>query len=276
MLCHSRTRGYSLKLRRWLDFNSDDICDISWREDAFSKLVLPDDQKNLILAISETQIKGSSFDDIISGKGRGIVCLLSGPPSFGMTLTAEAVAEHLRVPLHTLSWGDLGSNASDLDDKLTSILDPVTRWNGILLIDECDVFLEARSATTDLDRNKAVSIFLRTLEYYAGILFMTTNRIGNIDPAFQSRIHVALEYGALDFTSREAVWRNFISEDMDFSDEDLKKLAKLELNGRHIKNVIKTAGLLAARHKKPPGKSFVDTVLAIEDRRAKIGCDASL
>ena len=51
----------------------------------------------------------------------------------------------------------------------------VARWEAVLLLDEADVFLEARS-THDLERNKLVSIFLRVLEYYEGILFLTTNR----------------------------------------------------------------------------------------------------
>lgn len=34
--------------------------------------------------------------------------------------------------------------------------------------------------------------FLRVLEYYSGILFLTTNRVGNLDGAFNSRLHVSL------------------------------------------------------------------------------------
>ncbi len=109
MLARSRTRGYSLKLKKWLDFFVEQVVEVAWNSDAFDKLVLPADQKELILAFSESQLQGSAFDDVVSGKGKGIICLLSGPPGVGKTLTAEAVAESLRVPLHTLSSGDLGS-----------------------------------------------------------------------------------------------------------------------------------------------------------------------
>lgn len=37
-------------------------------------------------------------------------------------------------------------------------------------------------------------MFLRVLEYYSGILFITTNRVGAIDEAFQSRMHLTLYY----------------------------------------------------------------------------------
>ncbi|KAF9878751.1 ATPase [Colletotrichum karsti] len=269
MLARSRTRGYSLKLKKWLDFFIQSVEEITWNTNAFDKLVLPEDQKELILAFSESQLDGSTFDDVISGKGKGIICLLSGPPGVGKTLTAEAVAENLKVPLHTLSSGDLGSQPWEVENGLSRILELVARWNAILLLDECDVFLEARS-THDLERNKVVSIFLRTLEYYEGILFMTTNRVDNIDAAFQSRIHVSLEYPDLTVDSRRQIWRNFLQGatlKSEVTEADLEDLATLPLNGRQIKNILKTSQLLAARKKSTLQRSFIDTVLNIERRR---------
>lgn len=270
MLARSRTRGYSLKRKEWLEFYVEQVDEIQWNQDAFNKLVLPNDQKELIMAFSESQLDGGdTFDDVISGKGRGIICLLSGPPGVGKTLTAEAVAENLHVPLHTLSSGDLGSKPWEVEHGLSQILELVARWNAILLLDECDVFLEARS-THDLERNKVVSIFLRTLEYYEGILFMTTNRVDNIDQAFQSRIHVSLEYPDLTAESRAHIWRNFISaakQKPEITEQDVQELAKLELNGRQIKNILKTAQLLARRKQSVLKRSFIETVLAIEKRR---------
>ncbi|KLU92647.1 hypothetical protein MAPG_11592, partial [Magnaporthiopsis poae ATCC 64411] len=171
-----------------------------------------------------------------------------------------------QVPLHTLSSGDLGSEPWEVEHGLSRILELVARWNAILLLDECDVFLEARDSN-DLHRNKVVSIFLRTLEYYEGILFMTTNRADNIDQAFQSRIHVSLEYSALDATSRAAIWRNFLGGRLSISPTDIEELAEYPLNGRQIKNVLKTAQLLASRKQSELKRSFIDTVLAIEKRR---------
>lgn len=272
LLCRSRTRGYSLKLKKWLDFYMEHVSEITWNTTAFDRLVLPADQKELILAFSETQLDTASntFDDVISGKGKGIICLLSGPPGVGKTLTAEAVAETLQRPLHSISSGDLGSDPWELERSLQGILDLVARWGAVLLIDECDVFLESR-ATHDLERNKVVSIFLRTLEYYEGIMFMTTNRVDNIDAAFQSRIHVSLEYPDLTSASRRTIWKNFLrgaTIKSGITDAEIEQLSELKLNGRQIKNILKTAQLLAARRKSPTlDKKFVDTVLAIEKKR---------
>ncbi|KAH6628143.1 P-loop containing nucleoside triphosphate hydrolase protein [Chaetomium tenue] len=270
MLARCRTRGYSLKFKKWLDFFVEQITEVVWNSTAFDKLVLPPDQKELILSFSESQIAGSNFDDIIQGKGKGIICLLSGPPGVGKTLTAEAVAENLKVPLHMLSSGDLGSDPWEVERELNSILELVARWNAILLLDECDVFLEARS-THELERNKIVSIFLRTLEYYEGIMFMTTNRVEDIDAAFQSRIHVSIEYPDLTSASRRAIWGNFLRGSTiksSLTDKDIHELAELKLNGRQIKNVLKTAQLLAARKKSETlDRKFIETILIIEKKR---------
>ncbi len=253
--------------KRWLDFFVEQVHEVVFNSNAFEKLVLREDQKELILSFSQSQLEGSTFDDIIDGKGKGIICLLSGPPGVGKTLTAEAVAENLRVPLHSLTSGDLGSDPWDVEKGLSQILDLVARWKAILLLDECDVFLEARS-THDLERNSVVSIFLRTLERYEGIMFMTTNRVGNMDAAFQSRIHVSIEYPDLTRESRRQIWANFVPAGRtELTDGDLDELSELSLNGRQIKNILKTAQLLASWKKVALKKVFIDTVLAMEMRR---------
>lgn len=146
----------------------------------------------------------------------------------------------------------------------------VVRWRAILLLDECDVFLEARSLY-DLERNKLVSIFLRTLEYYEGILFLTTNRLSNIDGAFQSRIHISMQYPNLAAESRKAIWKNLLENSKmphDMSDADLSNLSEANLNGRQIKDVLKAGQLLAMKRADKLKREFVDTVLAIGGRRS--------
>jgi len=221
----------------------------------------------------ESQVESqNSFDDVIQGKGKGIIMLLSGPPGVGKTLTAESVAESMHIPLYMMSAGDLGIKPHEVEQALQNILEMVAKWNAILLLDECDVFLEERTSH-DLERNKLVSIFLRTLEYYEGILFLTTNRVSNMDAAFQSRIHVSMAYPNLTSSSRRQIWKNFLTlskQESDIPDADLDDLSKVELNGRQIKNVLKTSFLISARKRMPLKKEFIETVLAIEGRRPEL------
>lgn len=129
------------------------------------------------------------------------------------------------------------------------------------MLDEADVFLQARDKE-DMRRNSVVSVFLRVLEYYSGILFLTTNKVGHFDEAFKSRIHVALYYPPLDEESAMQVWKmnlqRLIEQKHNF-DADVKGITKyarrhyrtLEKskrttwNGRQIKNAFQTAIALA-------------------------------
>ena len=212
MICCPLVRGYALKEKMWLNFFVNAVQDISFNTKAFDSLVLPANQKELILGFTATQQSyRSQFDDVIEGKGRGIILLLCGPPGVGKTLTAESVAEEMKVPLYMMSAGDLGLDPRHVESKLQGILDMCTRWNAILLLDEADVFLEERSLH-ELERNKLVSIFLRVLEYYEGIMFLTTNRVQTFDAAFQSRIHISIDYPELSIESRRTVWENFLRQ----------------------------------------------------------------
>ncbi|KAJ5415702.1 hypothetical protein N7465_004397 [Penicillium sp. CMV-2018d] len=263
--------GYSLSNKEWSTFLVDHLKDIEWDEKAFESLVLPREQqglKEVVLAVAKAQSKKvDDFDDVVRGKGQGFIMQLSGPPGVGKTLTAESVAEVMRVPLYVMSAGDLGVDARSFETKLKDILKLIPKWGAVLLLDEADVFMEARDST-NLDRNELVSIFLRMLEYYEGILFLTTNRTQNIDPAFESRIHLSLAYKDLDAESRRQVWTQFLNRSSDieaFTDEQLDHVAKSPLNGRQIKNVIKTAGLLAWSKGNELRYEDLKAVLALRD-----------
>ena len=62
----------------------------------------------------------------------------------------------MRAPLYSLSAGELGDTADSIEHRLTSVLELVTKWNAVLLLDEADVFLEKRDFS-NLARNKIVS-----------------------------------------------------------------------------------------------------------------------
>ena len=144
--------------------------------------------------------------------------------------------------------GDLGTYASALDDSLNEIFQVAAAWKAIVLIDEADAFLEQRSLH-DLERNAMVAVFLRHVEYYRGILFMTTNRIRTFDEAFLSRIHVALHFDELSVPTKVQIWRAFLRKaglgEEELQDGLLQRLAEREINGRQIKNACKTATALA-------------------------------
>ncbi|EWC46772.1 hypothetical protein DRE_04017 [Drechslerella stenobrocha 248] len=251
LLCSSLIYGFALNEKQWVQLFVEFIQPVAWNTQSFDQLVLPATQKGLVKALVESHRNSNSgFDDFIAGKGRGLICCLHGSPGCGKTMTAESVADFTKSPLYMISAGDLGANAQELEKSLSTILRLCTIWNAVLLLDEADVFLEERSLH-DLNRNALVSIFLRMLEYYSGILFLTTNRVKTFDEAFQSRIHVALRYRDLERPAREQVWRNFIKKIEDdghataIRDVDYQFLGTVPMNGRQIKNAARTAFSLA-------------------------------
>lgn len=235
--------GFAFSEKLWLEFSVSGIADIEWDEGAFDSLVLPDNQKAIVKALveSHTHHAAHNIDDVIQGKGKGLVAVLHGPPGTGKTLTAEGVAELLKRPLYMVSAGELGTDPRVLEGELTKILDITHAWGAVLLLDEADVFLEQRTIQ-DVHRNALVSIFLRLLEYFQGILFLTTNRVETFDDAFQSRIHIALRYLELTTKAKRRVWKMFLDkvraidgvETAPFSEKDYDQLAKHNLNGRQV------------------------------------------
>lgn len=246
--------GFSFSEKLWLEFAVEKIDEISWNTDAFDSLILPDNQKSIVKALVSSHAfhPSRSIDDIIAGKGKGLVAVLHGGPGLGKTLTVESIADLLKRPLYMVSAGDLGTSSQTLERELQNILDIAHAWGAVLLLDEADVFLEKRS-THDIHRNALVSIFLRLLEYFQGILFLTTNRVEVFDDAFVSRIHLSLRYGDLSTKAKKAVWKTFIDkvreiQDMqvdDIEEKDLDDLSRRALNGRQIKNIVRAAQALA-------------------------------
>ncbi|KAK4454470.1 P-loop containing nucleoside triphosphate hydrolase [Podospora aff. communis PSN243] len=249
LLARPWVTGMDFEKKEWAKFLVDGLTDIEWNDQPFENLVLPEADKQLAWDFVESKAHfRQDYDDFISTKGRGLMILMFGPPGVGKTFTAEAVSEKARVPLYSIGAGMLGSFPSDVEAELGRVLKLCTMWNAMLLIDEADVFLGTRT-DEGLARNELVSIFLTKLEYYQGILFMTTNRIQGIDHAFQSRIDLFLPYRDLGSEARRKVWENTMNhlgrDRFEADDAMLDRLSKLALNGREIKNLVKTAQLLS-------------------------------
>ena len=160
-------------------------------------------------------------------------------------------------PLYALSMGTLGTTADDLEQRLGEILKLAAKWDAIILLDEADSFLEKRSSASSLERNAMVCVMLQLVEYFSGILFLTSNRMDSLDPAFQTRITLSLPYHNLSRDGRQQIWKNLLQKSGVQNVQDgegevfgdlinTKKLAKCPLNGREIKNALRLALALAA------------------------------
>ncbi|KAJ3348972.1 hypothetical protein HDU91_006441 [Kappamyces sp. JEL0680] len=241
--------GFSFTSKSWCHVLVSGLHEIKYNDGAFDELVLDPKKKRLIRAL--VRFGSEPFEDIIQGKSGGSIFLLHGVPGVGKTLTAEAIAEVLHKPLYYVTMGELGTDPETMERRLAEILDLCAGWNALTLIDEADVFLEKRS-TSDVLRNAMVCVMLRLLEYHQGILFLTTNRVTEFDPAFESRVTIALKYDSLTEAARTQVWRNLIGRlSVPVKEIAYPLLGQYILNGRQIKNALRLAVALALEEGKP-------------------------
>ena len=163
-----------------------------------------------------------------------------------------------------IAAGELGTQAELVDSTISTIFKLTSRWKAILLIDEADVFLAKRSIENG-GHNALVSIFLRQLEYYQGILFLTTNRVYAFDEAVMGRVHHGVRYDSLDKCAREDVWRSFLLRaitekgEAKYSLQDLESLVSHDLNGREVSQPISKPN----QAKLPQIKNAVSTAYAL-------------
>ncbi|TFY60688.1 hypothetical protein EVG20_g7330 [Dentipellis fragilis] len=285
MLMSPRIYGWSLTDRQWLTFSVDSVGDIEWSPSMFDQLDMDTDNKGILRALveehagrgSEADKNAVKFDDFVHGKGMGLIFNLHGPPGVGKTLTAEAVSEVTQRPLYVTGSGDLGTNADKLDQSLTRVFALAVRWAAVVLIDEADVYLEQRNLH-EIERNAMVAVFLRKLEYYPGILFLTTNRVTVFDQAMKSRIDLSLFYEHLSPDARGRLWLAFLAKTTMSADERasvtgarMDRLRALPLNGREIKNVVKIASAFAARYGRTLEIEDILRVVRFSQRQGQIG-----
>ncbi|KAL8670305.1 MAG: hypothetical protein Q9168_005145 [Polycauliona sp. 1 TL-2023] len=227
--------------------NKDDV----WNSD----LILNEAKKKIIKTLVENhaQMAHNRTPDLVEGKGKGLVILLHGPPGVGKSLTAECVAKATSKPLFTVGVADIGTDSQVVEEKLNKLFSLAAEWDAVLLIDEADVFMEQRGSTDGtLERNALVSVLLRVLEYYEGILILTTNRVLSFDVAVQSRIHLAVMFHDLDDRqTRSIIEVHLNNRHHNLKEDDLDRFTDLAvaaaLNGRQIRNVISSVEAVVNR-----------------------------
>ncbi|KAJ8113299.1 hypothetical protein ONZ43_g5184 [Nemania bipapillata] len=265
--------GFILRTRRWATFDINRLEEIPRSEEGWNNLVIKDYIKNTVLALVKNHelaqgrqeiTRGAlSSVDLVQGKGRGLIMLLHGEPGVGKTSTAECVAALTGRPLFPITCGDIGDKAETVETNLEKNFQLAHKWGCVLLLDEADIFLSARTVD-DIQRNAIVSgkstmtkikpvanehlaVFLRTLEYYSGILFLTTNRVGKIDRAFKSRIHIwknNIQRVEGEFATEGKKIRCKKDEIIEFAKEHYEELK------RQIRNAFQTAIAIAIYNSK--------------------------
>ncbi|KAJ8123824.1 hypothetical protein O1611_g9503 [Lasiodiplodia mahajangana] len=161
-LCPPFSVGYSLGLKKWVHLLVENIQDAGWIPNTWDSLVLPDKEKILLRSLVTSHKYSDNPREQAKQKGKGLVVLLHGTPGSGKTLTAEVAAEASQKALVMTSIGELNQKSSLLsgtrafERELKTVLRYATIWQAVVLLDEADVFLEARTDNSS-DRNALVA-----------------------------------------------------------------------------------------------------------------------
>lgn len=78
-----------MRERNWKSVKLSQLQPVPFNKDSFKKLVIKPNHEAVLKAMVKSYLSNDAeFNDLIKGKGRGLVILLHGSPGVGKTLTA--------------------------------------------------------------------------------------------------------------------------------------------------------------------------------------------
>jgi hypothetical protein len=227
---------------------------------SWDDLVLPEAQRQVLRQVAtHVRHRATVYERWgFAGKGArglGISALFAGASGTGKTMAAEVLAGELRLDLYRI---DLASTVSkyigETEKNLRQIFDAAEEGGAILLFDEADALFGKRSEVKDShDRyaNIEVGYLLQRMEAYRGLAILTTNLKNSLDPAFLRRIRFVVQFPFPDVAQRAEIWRHAFPARTPVEGLDVACLARLNVAGGNIRNIVLNAAFLAAEADEP-------------------------
>ena len=183
--------------------------------------------------------------------GRSSILNFYGNPGTGKTLTAEAFAGRLDLPIIKVGIAEIESKLmGETSKNIQKVFQDAYDQNAVLFFDEADTLLGKRlsSVTQGVDNeiNAMRSTMLIELEKFDGIVIFATNFAKNYDEAFRSRITYHVEFILPDLDTRKKLWSRMLVAKIPLADERdslLNQCAELSdgFSGREIRTCMRLA-----------------------------------
>lgn len=180
----------------------------------------------------------------------GVRALFTGPSGTGKTLAARLLAASLHKDLYQLDLSAVVNKfIGETEKNLQRIFDCAEELDVMLLLDEGDALLTRRTDVqnaNDRYANLETNFLLQRLESFGGLLIVTTNTRDRIDPGFERRMDVVVEFRVPDAAERWQLWQIHLAGTSNVDEQLLNEVASgCELTGGQIRNAALHAVLLA-------------------------------
>jgi hypothetical protein len=207
----------------------------------------------------------------------GVRALFSGPSGTGKTLAAKILAAEVGMDLYRVDLAAvLNKYVGETEKNLHRVLQTAEELDVVLLLDEGDSLLGRRTdvkSANDRYANVETNYLLQRLEHYRGIVVVTTNLGESIDPAFQRRMDVTVEFRAPQTEERARIWQLHLPDPHGVSTGMLDRVAtRCTLTGGQIRNAALHASLLALDDAQPVQDRHLQAAVESEYRKAGATC----
>ncbi len=236
-------------------------------------LVLPPLQQHLLRQLaSQTRRRMTVYEDwgfaAKDKRGLGVSALFFGPSGTGKTLAAEVLAADLGLDLYRIDLSSVVSKyIGETEKNLREVFDAAEGGGALLLFDEADALFGKRSEVKDShDRyaNIEVGYLLQRMESFRGLAVLTTNMKSALDKAFERRLRFTVEFPFPDAQQREAIWARAFPARTPTRNLRFDRLARLNVAGGNIRNIVLNAAFLAAEGGQPVEMAHVLQATRIE------------
>jgi hypothetical protein len=184
-------------------------------------------------------------------RGFGISVLFAGESGTGKTMAAEVIANELGLMLYRIDLSSVVSKyIGETEKNLRRLFDAAEDGGAILFFDEADALFGKRSEVKDShDRyaNIEINYLLQRMECYGGLAILATNMKAALDSAFLRRLRFVVNFAFPGATQRKAIWQKTFPRETPLGPLDYDWLAKFNLTGGSISNIVLNAAFLAAR-----------------------------
>jgi len=283
-IIHPQKRKKVTRLKLGALIEEQDIFELIDSETALDEVVLNDKTRetldNLMQQVDK-EVVARLVKWGIKDKKSGIDAriIFYGAAGTGKTMTAYSLAKSLKrqvlafdcSKILSMYVGESEKNVRKIFDTFYELSEK-TKTEPILLLNEADQFLGARSSGTitgsDQMHNQMQNIFLEQIENFRGMLIATTNLLENIDKAFSRRFNYKIEFKKPDKEQRLQLWELMLPLDAPYEKKfDIKELSTYALTGGQISLIVKNTAYKVAVRKKPlfSTQDFIDEIRREKD-----------